>query len=171
MSFNSRSGKSRAIDMSYFLAQVMSKFTYNFGITFAKSGTYRVSEICRNENESTFRKTSMHYAGANIHEPHANIHEPHANIHEPHKVSLCINDIVSIAMNLAHTPPTRDKRITYKQTYIHTTHTQHTYMHVPSNYSPGFDTETRPRSRSMMCAWERRIVWRGSPSPIIYQPK
>ena len=54
MSFHSRPGKSRALDMSYFLAQVMSKFTGNFGMTFAKKWTYRAPEICQNGNESTF---------------------------------------------------------------------------------------------------------------------
>jgi hypothetical protein len=38
MSINSRSGKSRALDISYFLAQVMPKFTNFFGMTFAKIG-------------------------------------------------------------------------------------------------------------------------------------
>ena len=31
-------GKSRALDMSYFVAQVMPKFTENFGIPLLKSG-------------------------------------------------------------------------------------------------------------------------------------
>ena len=38
MSFNSLSGKSKALDISYILAQVMLKFTEKFGITFAKIG-------------------------------------------------------------------------------------------------------------------------------------
>jgi hypothetical protein len=38
MPINSRSVKSRALDISYFLAQVMPKFTKNFGMTFAKIG-------------------------------------------------------------------------------------------------------------------------------------
>ena len=42
--------------MSYFVAQVMSKFTVNFGMTFAKKWTYREPEICRNRNKSTFRQ-------------------------------------------------------------------------------------------------------------------
>src|ERR1043165_3527590 len=46
--------KYRALDMSYFVAQVMSKFTVNFGITFAKKWTYREPKICRNGNKSTF---------------------------------------------------------------------------------------------------------------------
>ena len=36
MSFNSCSGKSWALDISYFIAQVMLKFTENSGMTFAK---------------------------------------------------------------------------------------------------------------------------------------
>ena len=54
MSFHSRRDKSRALDMSNFLAQVMPKFTENFGMTFARKCTYRAPEICRNGNESTF---------------------------------------------------------------------------------------------------------------------
>jgi hypothetical protein len=54
MSFHSRRDKSRALDMSNTLAQVMPKFTENFGMTFARKCTYRAPEICRNENESTF---------------------------------------------------------------------------------------------------------------------
>ena len=42
--------------MSYFVAQVMSKFTENFGMTFAKKWTYQEPEICRNGNKSTFRQ-------------------------------------------------------------------------------------------------------------------
>jgi hypothetical protein len=38
MSINSRSGKSRTLDISYFLAQDIQKFTKNFGMTFAKIG-------------------------------------------------------------------------------------------------------------------------------------
>src|SRR3954470_8905110 len=34
----------------------MSKFTVNFGMTFAKKWTYREPEICRNRNKSTFRQ-------------------------------------------------------------------------------------------------------------------
>src|ERR1043165_3607325 len=48
--------KYRALDMSYFVAQVMSKFTVNFGMTFAKKWTYREPEICWNGNKSTFRQ-------------------------------------------------------------------------------------------------------------------
>src|ERR1041385_322854 len=48
--------KCRAVDMSYFVAQVMSKFTVNFGMTFAKKWTYREPEIFRNRNKSTFRQ-------------------------------------------------------------------------------------------------------------------
>ena len=54
MSFHSRRDKSQALDMSNFLAQVMPKFTENFGMTFARKCTYRAPEICRNGNESTF---------------------------------------------------------------------------------------------------------------------
>ena len=53
-SFHSRRDKPRALDMSNFLAQVMPKFTENFGMTFARKCTYRAPEICRNGNESTF---------------------------------------------------------------------------------------------------------------------
>ena len=45
---------------AYFLAQVMPKFTENFGMTFAKKWTYRVPEIHRNGNESTFRRNIGH---------------------------------------------------------------------------------------------------------------
>ena len=38
MSFNSLSGKSKALDISYILAQVMLKSTENSGMTFAKKG-------------------------------------------------------------------------------------------------------------------------------------
>ena len=38
MLINARSSKSRALDISYFLAQVMPKFMKNFGMTFAKIG-------------------------------------------------------------------------------------------------------------------------------------
>jgi len=55
-------GKSRALDMSYFVAQVMPKFTENFGMTFAKKWTNREPEICRNRNESTFRQNIGHSA-------------------------------------------------------------------------------------------------------------
>ena len=40
---------------AYYLAQIMPKFTENFGMTFAKKWTYRAPEIHRNGNESTFR--------------------------------------------------------------------------------------------------------------------
>jgi hypothetical protein len=53
MSINSRSGKSRALDMSYFLALFMPKFTENVGMTTAKNRTYRAPEFCRSRNEST----------------------------------------------------------------------------------------------------------------------
>ena len=42
--------------MSYFVAQVMSKFTVNFGMTFTKKWTYQEPEICRNGNKTTFRQ-------------------------------------------------------------------------------------------------------------------
>src|ERR1041385_3226986 len=42
--------------MSYFVAQVMSKFTVNFGMTFAKKWTYQEPQICQNGNKSTFRQ-------------------------------------------------------------------------------------------------------------------
>ena len=45
---------------AYFLAQVMPKFTGNFGMTFAKKWTYRAPEIRRNGNESTFRQNIGH---------------------------------------------------------------------------------------------------------------
>ena len=54
MSFHSRRDKSQALDMSNFLAQVIPKFTENFGMTFARKWIYRAPEICRNGNESTF---------------------------------------------------------------------------------------------------------------------
>ena len=54
MSFHSRRDKSQALNMSNFLAQVMPKFTKNFGMTFARKCTYRAPEICRNGNESTY---------------------------------------------------------------------------------------------------------------------
>ena len=54
MSFHSWSDKSRALDMSNFLAQVMPKFTEYFGMTFARKCTYRAPKICRNGNESKF---------------------------------------------------------------------------------------------------------------------
>ena len=38
MSFNSLSGKSKALDISYILAQVMLKFTEKSSMTFAKIG-------------------------------------------------------------------------------------------------------------------------------------
>ena len=48
--------------MSYFVAQVMSKFTVNFGMTFAKNWTYQEPEICRNGNKSTFRQNNLMYS-------------------------------------------------------------------------------------------------------------
>ena len=54
MLFHSHREKSRAHDMSNFLAQVMPKFTEYFGMTYARKCTYRAPEICRNGNESTF---------------------------------------------------------------------------------------------------------------------
>ena len=45
---------------AYFLAQVIPKFTGNFGMTFAKKWTYRVPKIRRNGNESTFRQNIGH---------------------------------------------------------------------------------------------------------------
>ena len=45
---------------AYFLAQVMPKFTENFGMTFAKKWTYRAPEIHQNENESTFLRNIGH---------------------------------------------------------------------------------------------------------------
>ena len=42
------------LDMSNFLAQVMPKFTENFGMTYARKCIYKAPEICRNGNESTF---------------------------------------------------------------------------------------------------------------------
>ena len=62
ISFHSRRDKSQALDMSNFLAQVMPKFTENFGMTFAKKWTNREPEICRNRNESTFRQNIGHSA-------------------------------------------------------------------------------------------------------------
>ena len=44
----------------HILAQVMPKFTKNFGMTFAKKWTNREPEICRNGNESTFRQNIGH---------------------------------------------------------------------------------------------------------------
>ena len=45
---------------AYFLAQVMPKFTGNFGMTFAKKWTYLAPEIHRNGNESTFQQNIGH---------------------------------------------------------------------------------------------------------------
>ena len=45
---------------AYYLAQIMPKFTENFGMTFAKKWTYRAPEIHRNGNESTFRRNIGH---------------------------------------------------------------------------------------------------------------
>ena len=47
---------------AYFIAQVMPKFTENFGMTFAKKWTNREPEICRNRKESTFRQNIGHSA-------------------------------------------------------------------------------------------------------------
>ena len=55
--------------MPYFVAQVMPKFTKNFGMTSAKMWTNREPEICRNENESTFRQNIGNYRISNTGTP------------------------------------------------------------------------------------------------------
>jgi hypothetical protein len=60
MLIHSPSGKSQALHMSLFLAQVMPKITEIFGMTFAKKWTYGAPEICHNGNESTFWQNIGH---------------------------------------------------------------------------------------------------------------
>ena len=69
---------------AYYLAQIMPKFTENFGMTFAKKWTYRAPEIHRNRNESTFRRnigigsfskhdiSTYHMSSSNLHINSAN---------------------------------------------------------------------------------------------------
>jgi hypothetical protein len=57
MSINSRSGKSRALDISYFLPQVMPKFTKFFGMTFAKIGHIKLLKFARTEMNQHSGKT------------------------------------------------------------------------------------------------------------------
>ena len=53
---------------AYYLAQIMPKFTENFGMTFAKKWTYRAPEFHQNGNESTF----WHNIGHSDHLPKLN---------------------------------------------------------------------------------------------------
>ena len=57
MLINSRSGKSQALDMSYFLAQVMLKFMKKIGLTFAKKGHIERLKFVKTEMNQHSGKT------------------------------------------------------------------------------------------------------------------
>ena len=60
MSFRSHRDKSQALDMSNFLAQVMPKFTENFGMTFLESAHIEHVKFSRMEMNQHFRQNIGH---------------------------------------------------------------------------------------------------------------
>ena len=120
-----------------------------------KVGHMGSAKICRNGNESTFRQTSMHHAGAsnNQKQQHANIHAHHTSFMYKHRLVIVQTARARQALNL-------------QQTSIHTAgHTKHAYA-CPSNYTHLVDSLPRRDCDRWECVWcwrensgEKEMYW------------